>query len=130
MTREIGQHVLESGISEREAVDPDESLVLVAEHRRDEARAVEHPHLDVCLPWIEAACCEIEKRKVVLEREVLDLLDDRGEPTVDRMLGVRERLEEVGATRRGSVARPRGYRWLVTPARLGSSDGGSYHEYA
>ncbi len=75
----------------------------------------------------EARRGEVQKREVVLAREILDLLDDRREAPVDGMLGVREVVEEA----RELVEEARGvHRWLVTPARLGSSDGGSYHEYA
>ena len=75
---------------------------------------------------LEAGRGEIEQREVVLAREVLDVLGDRREPAVDRMLGGREVLEEPRKLL--EEARRSVHRWLVTPARLGSSDGGSYHE--
>ena len=127
MVREVGVHLLERGLAESEAVDPDEPLLLVPEHRRDETRAVEHADLDVRLIWTEARRGEVQEREVVLAREILDLLDDRSETAIERVFGVREVLEET----RELVEEAAGvHRWLVTPARLGSSDGGSYQEYA
>ena len=81
------------------------------------------------------AAARFSKREVVLPREVLDVLGDRLEAPVARMLGLREVLEEpwelveeaIGVHGEGEA---RTYRWLVTPARSGSSDGGSYHERA
>jgi hypothetical protein len=86
--------LLERGVAEAEAVHADEALALVPEHRRDEARPVEHADLDVCLVAFEARRSEVEEREVVLTREVLHVLGDRLEAPIAGMLGVREVLEE------------------------------------
>ena len=50
--------------------------------------------LDICLPRFEAARSQVDQREVVLAREVLDVLCDRLEAAVARMLGARVVLEE------------------------------------
>ena len=51
-------------------------------------------HLDVRLVGCEARRGDVEQREVVLASEVLDVLGDRLEAPVDRMLGRREVFEE------------------------------------
>ena len=92
--REVGLHPLECRVTEGEAVYAHEALALVAEHCGDEARAVEDTHFDIRLALIEAASGDVQEREVVLPREVLDVLGDRRETPVDRVLRVREVLEE------------------------------------
>ena len=58
-------------------------------------RDVVDAHLDVRLVGAEARRGEVEQGKDVLGREVLHLLDDRGEATVARVLRVGELLEEA-----------------------------------
>jgi hypothetical protein len=55
---------------------------------------VEHADLDVRLVSLEARGREVQEGEVVLPREVLDLLGDRLEAAIPRMLGTREVLEE------------------------------------
>ena len=93
--REIGVNPIERGVAEGEAVDADEALFRVPEHRGDEARSVEHADLDVCLPRAEAARSEIEKREVVLTGEILDVVGDWREPTIAGVLRVRVVVEEA-----------------------------------
>ena len=100
---EVRLDLLERCVAKPEAVDPDEPLVRVAQHRGDEARSVEHADLDVCLPGAEAARSEIEKREVVLTREVLDVVGDRREPAIARVLGVRVVVEEARKLREEAV---------------------------
>ena len=88
---------------------------------------MEDAHLDVRFVAFKARGGDVEQREIVLAREVLDLFGDRREAAVDRMLRGREVLEEPRELLEEAVGV---HRWLVTPARLGSSDGGSYHEYA
>ncbi len=87
---------------------------------------MEDADLDIRLPLAETARRQIDEGEVVLACEVLDVLRDRGEAAVARMLGARVVLEEPWQLL--EEARRVHYRWLVTPARLGSSAGGSYHE--
>ena len=124
---EIGLDLLERCIAKSEAVDPHEALVLVSQHRGDEARAVEDAHFDVGFVAFQAGSREVEQREIVLPREILDLVGDRREATVDRVHRRREVLEEPRELLEEAI---RVHRWLVTPARLGSSEGGSYQEYA
>ena len=126
--REIGVNLIERGVAEGEAVDADEALSLVPEHRRDEARSVEDADLDVRLVSLETGGGEVEQREVVLPREVLHVVGDRLKSPVARVLRLRKVLEEPRKLGEESIGVH--YRWLVTPARSGSSDGGSYHERA
>jgi hypothetical protein len=93
--REVRVDLLERGVAEGEAVDADEALSLVPEHRRDEACPVEDADLDVRLVALEARRGEVQQREVVLAREVLHVLGDRLEAAVQGMLGAREVLEEL-----------------------------------
>ena len=93
-------------IAEAEAVDADEALVLVAEHRCDEARAVEDADLDICLVLTQAARREVDESEVVLAREVLHVLGDRCETAVARMLGAREVVEEPRQLLEEATPRP------------------------
>ena len=99
---------------------------------------MEDADLDVRLVGPQARRGEVEQRENVLGGEVLDPLDDRREAAVARMLRGGEVVEELGKLaeeaigvhgRRGRGKR-RPYRWLVTPARSDSSDGGSYQDRA
>ena len=89
---------------------------------------MEDADLDVRLVSLETGGGEVEQREVVLAREVLHVLGDRLKSPVARMLRLRKVLEEPWKLFEEAIGVH--YRWLVTPARSGSSDGGSYHERA
>ena len=95
--------------------------------------------LDVRLVRLEQRGGEVEEGEDVLGREVLDGLHDRLEAPVARVLRAREVVEELGELAEEAIGvhrqgrgrgKPRPYRWEVTPARSGSSDGGSYQDRA
>ena len=88
--------LLQARVAKAQAVDADEALAVVAEHRGDQARAVVDADLDVRLVRAEQGRREVEQREDVLGREVLDLVDDRLEPAVARVLRVREVVEQPG----------------------------------
>ncbi len=89
---EILLDLLDARVAKLEAVDADEPLVLVPQHRCDETRTVVDADLHVRLLGLEAGSGEIEKREDVLGGEVLDL-QDRREAAVARMLRAREVVE-------------------------------------
>ncbi len=89
-----------------------------------------HADLDVRLVRLDERGGEVEQREDVLRREVLDRLDDGLEAAVARVLRAREVVEERGKLAEEAVGVQPIYRWLVTPARSGSSDGGSYQDRA
>ena len=114
----------------REAVDADEALAVVAEHRRDQARAVVDADLDVRL----VRARDSDAARLSSARTFSDArFSTRRRPAGS---GGRADAPSAGSRRRapgargGSGRRPRRYRWLVTPARSGSSDGGSYQDRA
>ena len=92
--REVLLDALVAPVAEVEAVDADEPVAVVTQHRRDQARSVIHADLDVALFGPETGRGEVEEGEVVLQCEVRDLLDNRSEAPVDGMLGMREFPEE------------------------------------
>ena len=126
--REVPLDLLERRVAELEAVDADEPLVLVAQHRRDRGwRRGRRRSRRMPLPRSRHDAARLSSAR----------LFSRARFSTSSTIGANRRsrgCSERGKSskRRGSSARKRSestrYRWLVTPARLGSSDGGSYHE--
>src|SRR5262245_47476817 len=94
VAREIRLDLVERRVAHAEPVDSHEARALVAEHRGDEAGSVVDADLDVRLLLFEAARGQVDEREIVLAREALDVLRDRPEAAVTRMLGAWEVLEE------------------------------------